>query len=97
MSNENNEFQITIHYNDLNGGCGGKWSRSHCRGLNLKKLMIYFMMDDVNEDIYEFTQKNDCSYSFYTNGELIPREDYLKPLSDIGVFDSGVIVFNISI
>ena len=59
--------------------------------------MIYFMMDDVNEDIYEFTQKNDCSYSFYTNGELIPREDYLKPLSDIGVFDSGVIVFNISI
>ena len=55
------------------------------------------MMDDVNEDIYEFTQKNDCSYSFYTNGELIPREDYLKPLSDIGVFDSGVIVFNISI
>ena len=95
MSNENNEFQITIHYNDPRGRCGGKWSRRNCGGLNLKKLMILFMMDDVNEDIYEYTQKNDCSYSFYTNGELIPSEDYGKPLRDIGVVDGSVIVFNI--
>ena len=95
MSNENNEFQITIHYNVPNDGCGGKWSRRNCGGLNLKKLMIHFMMDDVNEDIFKYTQENDCSYSFYTNGELIPKEDYGKPLSDIGLIDGGVIVFNI--
>jgi hypothetical protein len=41
------------------------------------------------------TQKNDCSYSFYTNGEIIPRDDYGKPLRDIGIVDGSVIVFNI--